>query len=49
MEVPIWVQSKGQTELFKSYSYSVVPCAKQNLKKKQLKKCKYECTVNAIP
>ena len=35
--------------LKKKYSYSIGPCAKKKQTLKELHKCKYERTVNAIP
>ena len=46
--VLVWVPSLGHIEMFKNYSYSIAPCAK-NAKKQQQKQYKYEGEMNVIP
>ena len=45
MVVSVRVSSIGQIDLFKSYLYLIVVCAKNPLKKQVHKKYEYECTM----
>ena len=47
--IPVRVPAMGQIDLFKNELYLIGACEKKNNIKTMAQKCKYKCSMNAIP